>query len=65
MKYTQDDIDWIERFYGDIEAGYLSIGKTYKRPADYIERAMRIIKGSRNPLKAQFEGKRRYYHEDN
>lgn len=64
---SQEDADWIEKFYSDLEIGFNSTGKVYTRPADYIQRALRIINAGnkRNTLLHQFEGKRGFYHEDN
>ena len=68
MKYTKENsLLFIEQWYGDIEKGYVALGKVYTRPADYIERALRIMNASttRNRLLSQYEGKRGYYREDN
>ena len=35
--------EFIEQFYADFEQGMASAGKKYVRPADYKERAMRVI----------------------
>jgi len=56
----KDEMDWIEKFYSDFEAGMFALGKVYVRPVDYIERATRILQGKRTPLLRQQEG---YYHE--
>ncbi len=62
---TKDDAEWIEKFYNDFEAGYRALGRTYVRPVDYIERALRVLYGSnRKKLGAQYEGKKGYFHED-
>ncbi len=49
--------EWIEQFWIEMERLGLS------RPQDYKERALRILKGTRKPIKNQFEGKtgRTYY----
>ena len=68
MEYTRaNSLDFIEQWYSDIERGYTSLGKAYKRPDDYIERALRILNESkkRNRLLSQIEGKRGFYKEDN
>lgn len=53
---TPEDLVFIEKFYADIEAGYTALGKTYTRPADYIERALRILtKGRKLPVRNQKE----------
>jgi hypothetical protein len=46
------DDEWIERFYSDFEKVYTS----YKRPADYKERALKVLSGQRKPVKHQHEG---------
>lgn len=63
MRYRADNVDdleFIERFYADIEQGFKSIGKEYVRPADYIERAIRIMNNStkRPKLLFQTEGRK-------
>ena len=56
---SQEDIDFIEKFYSDFEVGYNSIGKKYTRPSNYIERALKVLYGnSRKPLSNQTEGKK-------
>ena len=52
-----DNAEWIEQFYNDLERGL----DNYKRPADYIERAERILKGTRKPYQRGQEG---HHHED-
>lgn len=66
-KDNKDDVEFIEQWYKDIETGYKAIGKDYKRPADYIDRAIRVMNESskRGRITNQFEGKRGHYHEDN
>lgn len=39
---------WIERFYSDLERDK---ALKYKRPADYVERALRVLNGTRKPMK--------------
>lgn len=46
------DDEWIEQFYTMLEKGF----DNYKRPADYRERAKRILEGSRKPVTNQREG---------
>ncbi len=41
-----NDEEWIEKFYSDLESGL----ENYTRPADYKERAMRILNGKRYPV---------------
>lgn len=55
-----NDLEWIEKFYTELELGFHGIGKNYVRPKDYIERALRFINKSakRNLLMNQIEGKR-------
>lgn len=67
MYTRQNSLDFIEQWYADIETGFLSCGKTYVRPADYIERALRVMNGSkrRSRMLNQFEGNRGHYNEDN
>ena len=52
MNISKDDAEWIEKFYSDLEAGL----SNYTRPTDYIERAMRVLSGSRNECKTNSEG---------
>ena len=59
------DLEFIEKFYTDIERGYSSLGKTYIRPDDYIERALKVLYGKRKPLSSQHEGKTGMFHEEN
>lgn len=47
MQSNMSDAEWIEMFYSDLETGL----SNYTRPADYIERAMRILHGKRYPIK--------------
>jgi len=49
-----NDIKWIELFYADVERR----DKNYKRPADYLERGLRILYGKRNKIQWNIEGKR-------
>lgn len=61
-----DDREFIEMFYRDFEQGMANIGKKYVRPADYIERAMRILTGIRNRCLFTHEGHTRSTpHENN
>jgi len=48
-----DNAEWIEQFYNDLERGL----DKYKRPADYIERAERILNGNRNTVGNLAEGR--------
>lgn len=66
-KDNRDDVEFIEKWYSDIETGFKGLGKTYTRPADYVERALRIMNGSkgRSRLLHQVEGKKGAHHEDN
>lgn len=49
-----EDINWIEKFFTDMEKS-----DKYKRPADYIERGLRILsKQRRNTVQNQYEGKK-------
>lgn len=60
MEFTRENsLEFIEKWYEDIEIGYLAVGKTYKRPDDYIERALRVMNNSkkRNRMSHQTEGK--------
>lgn len=65
MKFSKDnaaDLEFIEKWYSDVENGFKVIGKEYKRPVDYIERALRVMNNSkkRNKIYNQVEGK--YWH---
>lgn len=66
MNPSKEDLEWIEQFYSDIEAGHKGIGKVYVRPKDYIERALRVLNNSkeRNRIANQFEGKKGVHNED-
>lgn len=66
-KENKKDIEFIEKWYGDIEAGFRAFGTDYTRPKDYIERALRIMNASKkkNRLLHQVEGKQNYFHEEN
>ncbi len=57
-KDNLDDIRFIEIWYADIEKGYRSLGKEYKRPINYIERALQTMNESkqRNRMYSQNEG---------
>jgi exonuclease VII small subunit len=46
------DDEWVEQFYEMLESGL----DNYKRPADYKERAKRILEGNRNTVNNQREG---------
>jgi len=35
--------EWIETFYSDIEKGMRHTNHEYTRPADYVERALRVL----------------------
>lgn len=61
-----EDIEFIEDWYADIEQGFKSMGKTYSRPDDYIERALRVMNSSkkRNRILNQYEGKKGAHHEN-
>jgi len=51
MKFSRDcakDLEFIEKLYGDLEAGFKNIRKKYVRPEDYIERALRVMNRSHN-----------------
>ena len=48
---NRSDIDWIERFYSDFER---ASGR--KRPADYVERGLRVLNGKRKPCRNNTEG---------
>lgn len=52
------NIEEIEKFYSDMERGTADLGPAhrYVRPADYVERYMRVISGSRKPHTANQEG---------
>lgn len=65
-KSNEEDVEFIENWYNNIELGFKALGKVYKRPDDYIERALRIMNESaqRNRLCSQFEGKRGFFHEE-
>lgn len=49
---NMNDEEWIEKFYSDLESGL----ENYTRPADYKERAMRILNGKRYPYSVVYEG---------
>lgn len=51
-----NDEKWIEEFYSDLEAGL----DNYTRPADYMERAKRILNGKRKPMLETKEGRKSY-----
>ena len=51
------DEDFIEMFFADFEDGLQKCGKQYTRPADYLERGVRIINGIRNRTGNFSEGK--------
>lgn len=51
MKTYEDEWVFIERFYADVEAGL----EGYKRPVDYIERALRVLNGARKPFNIKEE----------
>lgn len=55
---SDEDIEWAEQFYSDVEEMFKRIGKEYTRPVDYLERAYRILTGNRNTVKSNIEGKR-------
>lgn len=63
---SAEDIEFIEDWYADIEQGFKSMGKEYKRPEDYIERALRVMNNSakRNRISNQYEGKKGARHEN-
>ncbi len=62
MDISKADLDWIEAFYADKESGW----EDYKRPTDYIERALRILYGKRQPYRCvQNEGRTKRMHSDN
>lgn len=66
-KDNEEDVAFIEKLYADIEQGFRSCGKEYKRPEDYVERALRVMNSSakRGRLHNQYEGKKGHYNEDN
>ena len=55
-KDNKSDMAFIERFYHDFEHGLAGVGKAYKRPADYIERALRVMNNSASRNKAHISG---------
>lgn len=66
MKYSKanaSDMAFIEQWYAELERG---LGN-YTRPADYIDRALRVMNASdtRNRMRNQREGKQGHYNEDN
>lgn len=55
-RLSTEDSEFIEKFYSDLEAGL----DNYKRPTDYVERAMRILNGRRNTVGKLVEGRTSY-----
>lgn len=63
MRFSKDnvkDVEFIENWYQDIERGFKGVGKTYVRPIDWLDRAIRVMNESvpRDKIKNQIEGKR-------
>lgn len=53
MDISPSDLKWIEEFYSNLERGF----DKYSRPADYKERALKILYGNRrNLVRNQSEG---------
>lgn len=61
MNISDEDRQWIEQFYAEFEEGQRSLGKEYVRPADYIERALKVLYGEKKLIKNQISGLRTYF----
>ncbi len=57
MEVSDADLEWIEQFYKDLESGL----EKYVRPVDYIERAIRVLYGTRKIHGFQHEGRKGYF----